>query len=683
MQSTSNFNFNRANWRNMPGSQGNEANYFGRIMSLPSTVRFTDEDGNATLGPNAGDGNQSYQADQWQVDNQSDKFTMIQSFQVNFMKSLWLNATANWYYSSSYYESFTKDYENTIGSWVTSRNTSAEYDRDFAQTYNMVLNFNETFAGKHTVTAMAGLEYYDNYRRGFKAAGNGAPTDDFGDLGLTDPGEGKRTIDSWHTRYRILSFFGRANYDYDNKYLLSFVLRRDGYSSLLGKNRWGNFPGVSAGWIFGNESFVKEKLPFLSFGKLRTSFGLNGNASGIGAYTLQGSYNGQQYNGNMGYLIGTLPNPSLRWEKTRTFEVGLDLSFIENRLNTNFTFYDRLTSDKYASLSLPSTTGFSSVTNNNGKFRNRGLEMELSARIIDKKDWTWNMSANIAYNKNIVVSLPDNGLERNMQSASQIYKGYGSDEKVWVGGYQEGYEPGVLVVYKADGIYKSWEEIPGNLVVKTGNAQGKYQYGPDAWAALTDAERSKGIQIKPGDVKWADINGDGEIDAFDRIVAGNTTPRWIGGFNTSLKWKNLMLYARFDFALKYWIYDATTPWFLGCMQGTYNTTTDVFDTWSETNPNAKYPRYDYADQLGAGNFNRSSTLFAYKGNYLAIREISLQYTLPKEWANKMYCQNLNVSVTGQNLGYITKAPVATPEVSSAGSGYALPRTCLLGVNLTF
>ena len=165
-------------------------------------------------------------------------------------------------------------------------------------------------------------------------------------MGLTDTGEGKRTIDSWHTRYRILSFFGRANYDYDNKYLLSFVLRRDGYSSLLGKNRWGNFPGVSAGWIFGNESFVKEKLPFLSFGKLRTSFGLNGNASGIGAYTLQGSYNGQQYNGNMGYLIGTLPNPSLRWEKTRTFEVGLDLSFIENRLNTNFTFYDRLTSDK-------------------------------------------------------------------------------------------------------------------------------------------------------------------------------------------------------------------------------------------------------------------------------------------------------------------------------------------------
>ena len=190
------------------------------------------------------------------------------------------------------------------------------------------------------------------------------------------------------------------------------------------------------------------------------------------------------------------------------------------------------------------------------------------------------MTVNSVYNKNIVVLLHDNGLERNMQSASQIYKGYGSYEKFWVGGYQEGYEPGVLVVYKADGIYKSWEEIPGNLVVKTGNVQGKSQYGPDACAALTDSERSKGFQIKPGDVKWEDSSGDGEIEAFDCIVAGNTTPRWIGGFNTSLKWKNLMLYARFNFALKYWIYDTTTPWFLGCMQGTYNTTTDVFNTWS-------------------------------------------------------------------------------------------------------
>ena len=106
-------------------------------------------------------------------------------------------------------------------------------------------------------------------KRGFEAKGSGAPTDDFSDLSLTDNGEGKRTINSWHEQYRILSYFGRLNYDYKSKYLLSAVFRQDGYSSLLGDNRWGFFPGVSAGWIFGQENFIKEAIPFLSFGKLR------------------------------------------------------------------------------------------------------------------------------------------------------------------------------------------------------------------------------------------------------------------------------------------------------------------------------------------------------------------------------------------------------------------------------
>lgn len=119
------------------------------------------------------------------------------------------------------------------------------------------------------------------------------------------------------------------------------------------------------------------------------------------------------------------------------------------------------------------------------------------------------------------------------------------------------------------------------------------------------------------------------------------------------------------------------------MQGGYNTTTDVFNTWSEENPNAKYPRYVWADQLGTANYYRTSTMFAYKGNYLAIRELSLSYSLPQNIARKFYCQKLDVSVTGQNLGYITSANVATPEVSSAGSGYALPRTLLFGINVTF
>ena len=413
----------------------------------------------------------------------------------------------------------------------------------------------------------------------------------------------------------------------------------------------------------------------------------SGNASGIGAYTLQGSYNPQTYNGRTGFLIGLLPNPGLRWEKTRTFEVGVDVSFFENRLNANMTYYNRLTMDKYASFALPSTTGFSSITNNNGEFRNKGFEFELSGRVIRTEDFSWNMSGNVTYNKNIIVSLPDNGLERNRQGGSQIYTGNG-DETIFVGGYQEGQEPGLLVGYKFDGIYKSVDEIPGNLVVQTGNDQGKYQYGPDAYNALTDAQKANAILIEPGDAKWRDINEDGVIDNFDRVEIGNITPRWTGGFNTNLKYKNFSIYGRFDFGLGFWTYDNARPWFLGNMQGTYNTTTDVFNTWTPDNPNAKFPRYVWADQLGTGNLNRSSTLFAHRGDYLAFREISLSYSLPQTIADKLYMQSMNVSVTGQNLGYLTAAPVANPERAygagvASGTGYGLPRTLLFGINVTF
>ena len=692
---SSNFNFNRANWRSMPGAQTDEGNYFGRIMSLPPTVRYEDEDGNPVLGPTHSDGNQSYQPDKWKVDNQTDKFTMIQSVEIKPMKGLTIKGTGNWYYSEGVYETFTKDFETAPGRFNTTRSSTAKFERSFSQTYNLVANYVKTIAKDHNIDVMLGTEFFDKQTKGFEAKGSGAPTDDFADLSLTSSDKGKRTINSWHTKYRILSYFGRLNYDYQGKYLLSGVFRYDGYSSLL-DNRWGFFPGISAGWIFGKEDFIKKAVPQLSFGKLRFSYGMNGNATGIKEYDLQGSYTSKQYNGNVGFLIGLLPNPGLRWEKTRTIEAGLDVSFFDNKLNTTLTYYNRLTQDKYADLSLPTTTGFSSIKNNSGNFRNSGIEIELSGTILKTKDWTWKMGGNISYNKNKVISLPYNGLPGNRigSELKQIYTGASHQdengetvyETEWVSvgnGKIEGEEPNMMIGYKADGIYKSWDEIPGNLIVKTGNAQGKYQYGPDAYAALSDADKAKAIQIEPGDVKWRDVNGDGMIDSYDQVKIGNTIPHWFGGFNTTLSWKGLTLYGRFDFAFDYWIYDNTTPWFLGCMQGGYNTTKDYFNTWSESNPNAEYPRYVWADQLGTGNYNRQSTLFAHKGNYLAIREISLAYSLPENIAHKFYCQKLDVSITGQNLGYITSAKVASPEVSKAGSGYALPRTLLFGINVTF
>ncbi|HCO66395.1 MAG TPA: SusC/RagA family protein [Dysgonomonas sp.] len=697
LKSESRFNFTKAEWQKLPGSQGSEAHYFGRILSVPPTVRYYDEDGNALLGPSSADGNQNYQPDKWQVDNESEKFSMTQALQIDFMKGLYLRASMNWYYSDQYLESFTKDYESPQGVFQRKRESKAEFHRTYDQTYNAVLNFNRRIAEDHNVTALVGTEFYNTYTRFIKASGSGAPTDDFGDLGLTDPGANMRSIDTEHQRRKIFSYFGNISYDYKDRYLLNAVFRKDGYSTIHKNNRWGFFPGVSAGWIFSRESFMEQLNDRikLSYGKVRLSYGVNGNASGISTYQVQGSYETVKYDGQTGYLVGKLPLPNLKWEKTKTFEVGLETHFLDHRLRGSFTYYNRLTSDKHSNVSFPTSTGFSSSLTNNGNLQNRGVEMEFGADIIQTKDWNWNASLNFAYNKNEVKKLPFNGLERNRQDAVEIYTGKllpdGKYEKIWVGGYQEGYETQQLVLYQADGIYKSYDEIPGNLVVQTNGTNAQKLYGPDAWAALPESEKAKksNLPIQPGDVKWFDVNGDDIIDQYDKVLVGNRIPRWTGGFNTQLSWKGLTLHARFDFAMDYWIYQSNAgsklPWFLGNMQGTYNMTTDVFDTWTEDNPDAKYPRFLWADQNGKANYNMPSTMFAQKGNYLAFREVSLSYQLPKSIANKLEMQAVSVSVTGQNLGYWTskKNTVASPEVTDAGAGYALPRTLIFGLNVTF
>ena len=693
LTSNSSFSFADAKWYGLSPGSSDAANYFSRVLSLPSTFRGHNHDGEMLLGPNLGDGNQKYNLDKFVRDNNTDKFTMIQSFDISIMDGLSLKLTGNWYIDEAKHESFNRDYLSSPGVTNTTRHTSASFNRTINQTYNAVLNYDKQITADHYLAAMLGFEFHDSNNKGFNASGSGAPTDDFGDLGLTSEEEGKRKIDSWHGRNRIMSFFGRVNYDYQSKYLASIVMRRDGYSRLAKDNRWGVFPGVSAGWVFSKEEFMESLSDIISFAKLRMSYGLNGNVNPnwVGNYTVQGSYGTNTYDGNVGYLIGSIPNPYLKWERSQTIELGLDLSFLQNRINANFTYYTRSTDDKFANIVLPSSSGISSIASNNGKFKNSGVEIELGFRVIDTKDWKWNVNMNTAFNMNKISKLPDNGLERNRQNAMQVYSGRiledGTSEKIWVGGFQEGRRPGDVYAYKSEGIYKSYDEIPGDLIDRsTGNngANNKILYGPDAWAKLSDAEKANGLPIQPGDVKWRDVNGDGVIDVFDQVKNGNTTPKWTGGINTNVSWKGLTLSARFDYGLGFTAIDYRTPWIMGNMQGTYNTITETAKTWSPENPGGKYPTYTWADQLGKRNYARSTSMFMYNGNYLALRELSLSYKLPTKWANKAYLNNVEFSVTGQNLGYLTSAKfMHSPEGGSSNGGYPLPRSVIFGLNVSF
>lgn len=419
LDASSIFNYNRANWQTGPGYVASQYGsnldkyYFGRVLTLPPTLRLEDEEGNYLLGLNKADGNYLYENDKFQRDYQTDKFNMTQTLEATLFEGFKLRGTMAWNYSEYTSETFNKGYHTNQAETVmnTEYGSAAEFYRYFNQTYNLIASYDKQF-GDHSVNAMAGVEFWDKQYKRMYAYGKGAPTDDFADLGYTSDEKGYRTVDTEHNRERIMSYFGRFQYDYLGRYIVAFTFREDGYSRLI-NNRWGFFPGVSAGWVFSDENFYAPLKNIANYGKLRLSYGINGSidTNYIGIYTLHGAYGSSKYNGNTGYIMSTLPNPDLRWEKTRTAEVGLDLGFLNNRFTVGFTFYDRLTSNKYASLSLPPTTGFNSVTNNNGKFRNRGIEIDINANLMKKKDFTWTLGGNIAYNKNTVVQLPFNDLK--------------------------------------------------------------------------------------------------------------------------------------------------------------------------------------------------------------------------------------------------------------------------------
>ncbi len=685
---TSYTTFNFANTNKKESANIGYGDYFGRMLSAPPTMRGYNADGEELLGRSATDGNPKKNIDKFIRDLNTDKFTLGQSFQFDLFNGFYVKASALWAYDENFNETFDKDYLSAPGIWSRTRSTAASFERKKRQTYNIIANYDFLIQKNHAFSTLLGFEYFDDYLKGFNASGSGAPTDDFQDLGLTSSDKNKRNIDSWHIRQRIMSFMGRINYDYKEKYLASVTFRRDGYSTLI-DNRWGLFPGVSLGWVFGKENFMQKMTDIISFAKLRSSYGVNGNVSGVGAYELQGAYGTANYDGTVGYKLTQIPNQSLQWEKSNTFEIGLDLGWLNNAINSNITYYNRTTVDKFANIPLPGSSGITSIRSNNGEINNKGLELELGFKVLNNDEWKWNINANIAYNKNKIIKLPENGLERNRQSAIQVYTGNG-DERIWVGGYQEGQEPGAIYAYVAEGIYKSEEEVmslAANRIDKTvsSTGAGKFLYGPNEWAKLTDAQKGNAYPIQAGDVIWKDVNKDGIIDTYDKVYMGNTTPKWLGGFTNVLSWKGITFSSKFDFALGHYQVDTARPFFMGCMQGSFNSIIDTRDSWSPENPNAKYPKYYWADQAGKRNYDRpSNSLFIYNASYLAIRELSLNYRLPQTLTQKIGAENAEFSITGQNLGYITNSKLYTPEQGgNTGSGYALPRTVILGVSITY
>lgn len=686
--SSSGVNFANTKWRNTDNA---ESNYMTRALGAPPTMRGYNEKGDLLLGRDNWDGNVAVNIDQFIRNNQNQKYTISQAFTIDLLKNLSWKTSASWYLNQELSESFNKDYLNSPGNWVRSRNSSAGYSKSLNQTYNSVLNYQHIFAEKHSFDAMLGWEFFDSYEQGLSASGSGAPTDDFMDLNLTSKEANMRNIDSYHTRQRINSFFGRINYNYDQRYLMTLTARRDGYSTLL-NNRWGTFPGISVGWNIHNEAFAQDLIGadhIVNTLKLRASYGENGDVGlitkdGRGNYFLQGAYGTSSYGGNIGYQMNNPSNFNLKWESLTTKEIGLETRLM-HKLDLSLAYYYRTTYDKIAQLILPVTAGGFPIFTNNGDMQNQGVEIDLNYNVLRNTDWNINFTWNTAYNANKVLRLPENGVANNRQGGIQVYDP-SSKELIWVGGTQEGQDPNVAYAYQAEGVIRTQGDLD-NYALKLKDLIGaRALVHPDVYEAMSTVDKGLHYPIALGDMMWKDVNEDGIINAYDRVYQGRTVPRWTGGYGINVSWKNLSLYTRFDYALGFVAYDGPRTWFLGMMQGSFNTTTDVLNTYTPENTSAKFPTYYWADQNFKNNTSRPSSMFYHKGDYLAWRELSLSYRLPKVIAQKAKLEDLSITVTGQNLHYWSKSTLYSPEsgsVDQGGGGYPLPRTIIFGLQLTF
>ena len=389
-----------------------EYELFYRTMSMFPTWNPWNEDGSPAAGWSNQDGNPYYWKDKLTRSTTNRKTSFNIGFALEILpQQLFLNGNSSMYYTDSQFELFEKKYQQIGQAPNTNRNASQTNTKVFQQQHALTLEYKKGFSG-HNINAMAGGEYFDYQYQNLEARVSGAPTDDIPTL---NAGTNRTYTTSVKTGYRILSGFARVNYDYNYRYMVSLVARYDGISK-LSDNRWGFFPGISAGWNVHEEAFFKDSkfAEVVSLIKPRISYGLNGNVNGIGNFDVYGKYGSVgAYNGNLGYLNTGVVNSKLRWEKSHTFELGLDLGFFNNRIHMIMDYYDRTTSDLLTDVNLPEYTGFPSFKTNLGTISNRGFELEAKVNLLTRKGWSWDVTANTSFVKNMVKKLPFNGNVNN------------------------------------------------------------------------------------------------------------------------------------------------------------------------------------------------------------------------------------------------------------------------------
>lgn len=642
----------------------NQMNVIARGLASPPTQRVYNVDGSPTPGYNATSPNPIWYDQTRDQSEKNNRLAVFGGFKYQIISGLKADVQVSSFNHVSQSDYFEKAHQ--FNGLRPTRSGFGELSRTKLDAY---VSYVKSFKDVHALSAMLGYSYQVRNSKSLSAAVSGASSDKVPTLSA---GPTKTDADNNFEKEVLIGYFGRFTYDYLKKYMLTATFREDASSLFSEGNQWGFFPGAAIGWMISEESFMK-KLSVINNLKLRASYGQTGNNS-IGLYDAQGRYSTDtKYNGIAGIRPAAMPNSELTWETSTQLDAGFDLNILKNRISISADYFNKITDNLLFSKSLPNTSGFSSVQTNIGKVRFRGFDMELTTRNIESKNFSWVSKMTWSYVKNMVLELPENGRDKNRIGGITLPDGTA------FGGTAEG-EP----------LFRYYGYMVENIL-ETPAAAAAAQYDDFAKGWSTTDKKSVKGRKSVGDYEWMDRSGDGKISNVDQYELGSTVPTTTGGLNNSFTYKNFSLNIFVDWALGHYINDnAYMRYFMNTFANNYTLVDEVKKTWKQPGDITKYARFTANDpDDGNANYSRTSNIFNYKGDYLCLRETSLQYNIPPKLISKWGIYGLSVTLSGNNLYYFTAVKGISPEVGASttynSSYYNYPpiRRYAIGVKITF
>ena len=530
-----------------------------------------------------------------------------------------------------YNSRFSHFYNNpTYGKEPLTGSVEKENVRTTGLTYNNVINWNHTFKENHDVRLMAGQEYYEYNTSNFGGSRTGVITD-----GYYEP-DVASTLSSFYgnsDQYKLLSFFGSAEYSYQSKYFVSASVRTDGSSRFHPDHRWGTFWSFGGSWKISREKFLEEAAnDWLTNLTLRASYGAQGNDN-VGYYAYKALYEIGSSFGESTLHASRLETPELSWETNLNLNVGLDFGFWNNRLNGTIEFFQRASKDLLFARDLVPSGGFTSIDANIGKLKNYGWEFTINGTPVLTKDWTWKLSVNATTYKNEIVELPTDVMWQST--------------KKWV---------------KGGSLYDFWLYEWAGVNPENGNPQWYY----------TDTDGSRKITED-----YSSLNSD------DKVKVGSSLPKVSGGFQSDLTWRDLSLSMLFSYAIGGKLYNNDYKSMISVSGGNGSTLSkDMLNRWTPENRYTDIPRLSY-DQTSY--FTSSSSRWLVNRSFLRLKTVTLSYNLPEKWLHYATIKQASIFLQGENLLTFCHQQGLDPEQPINGMvSYRYPamKTFSFGINVT-